>query len=184
MSVSNGLFYSEISELRFTNMYCPSCGAECTTGLNYCNRCGANLSFLTAAPQQLVPISLTKPALVIGVLMTVLTLGGFGLLIGGARSLASVVTGNDPLMAMIFFGMVIILTIDIFLVRQLTKLINAALSTPNKIQRQVGAPLNIGTPHSAPPHIGSLPSVTENTTRFLDVEQTASVAHPPDKSPR
>src|SRR5437762_7085231 len=112
-------------------MFCPSCGAEHSLELRYCHRCGANLSALVQP--EIAPVSMTKPVLVIGVTLTVLTLGGFGALIGGAQALAQVVHGNDPLMAMIFFGMMVILTIDIFLLRQLTKLINAALkSGPEK----------------------------------------------------
>src|SRR6185295_15578225 len=125
-------------------MFCPSCGAECTINLNYCNRCGANLSVLLTPPQQMVQVNLTKPALLIGVILTVLTLGGFGLLIGGARALASVVSGSDPLMAMILFRMITILVVDIFLVRQLTKLINAALPANDlrKTPGQIAQPGN------------------------------------------
>ena len=95
-----------------------------------------------------------------------LTLGGFGLLIGGARALASVVQGNDPLMAMIFLGMIIILTIDIILVRQLSKLINAALKTDS---RKIIAP-PAHTPQLQPQTQQYFPaaSVTENTTRFFE----------------
>jgi hypothetical protein len=164
-------------------MYCPSCGAEAPIGLNYCNRCGANLGILTT-PSQTVQINLTKPALLIGVMLTVLTLGGFGLLIGGARALAAVVNGSDPLMAMILFGMIIILTIDVFLVRQLAKLINAALSTDNPPKTLRHAqPANLPMPRASAPPLGAIPSVTENTTRFLDVNHSTSpeLQHPQEK---
>ncbi len=108
-------------------MFCPSCGTEHSLELRYCHRCGANLSALIQP--EITPVSLTKSVLIIGITLTCLTLGGFGALIGGATALAEVVHGNDPLMAMIFFGMMVILTIDIFLLRLLTKLINAALKS-------------------------------------------------------
>ena len=106
-------------------MFCPSCGTE-STGLKYCNRCGANLAAL-GTPPEIIQVNLTKPAVLIGIIMTLLTLGGFTLLIIGARLLASVMHGDDPLMGLIIMGMIVILVIDIILGRQLTKLINAAL---------------------------------------------------------
>ena len=125
-------------------MYCPSCGTETTTGLNYCNRCGANLSALMHP--EVVQVSLTRPATLIGIVMTFLTLGGLVILIAGARILAAVITGNDPLIAFIFMGMVLIMVVDIFLARQLSKLINAALTGTTK-----GAPARVAPPdHRAP----------------------------------
>ena len=149
-------------------MYCPSCGTETTTGLNYCNRCGANLAPLTAP--ELVQVNLTRPATLIGIIMMFLTLGGFALLIAGARILASVISGNDPLIAVIFMGMLTILVVDIFLARQLSKLINAALSgttkaVPPRVAPPVVAP-QLQRPNTAP--ILQTASVTENTTRFLE----------------
>ena len=145
-------------------MFCPSCGTE-GTGLKYCNRCGANLALPSSQPE-IIEVNLTKPAVMIGIIVMFLTLGGFGLLIGGARALATVVQGNDPLMAMILFGMVIILTIDIILVRQLSKLINATLKTDSR--KISAAPTQ--TPQLQPQTQQYFPaaSVTENTTRFFE----------------
>ena len=159
-------------------MFCPSCGTE-STGLKYCNRCGANLSALMNP--EVVQISLTRPATLIGIIMMFLTLGGFALLIGGARALAPVVQGEDPIVAMIFMGMVIILIVDIFLARQLTKLINASLggsarATPNQVAPPVTAP-QLQRPTTAP--ILQAPSVTENTTRFLEGDYRAPLEPQP-----
>jgi predicted amidophosphoribosyltransferase len=65
-------------------MYCPSCGAKSTLELNYCSRCGANVAVSTAPQREFVPISLTKPAVVIGLTVSLLTLGGFAVLITSA----------------------------------------------------------------------------------------------------
>ena len=75
-------------------MFCPSCGAEYTVELKYCNRCGANLSALSA-PAEVVQVSLTKPTLIIAATLAVLTLGGFVGLIAGAVTLATVVQTNQ-----------------------------------------------------------------------------------------
>lgn len=159
-------------------MFCPSCGTE-STGLKYCNRCGANLSALMNP--EVVQISLTRPATLIGIIMMFLTLGGFALLIAGARMLAPVVEGEDPVVAMIFMGMVIILIVDIFLARQLTKLINASLtgittSSATHVPAAVNAP-QLPRPDTAPFLPAS--SVTENTTRFLESDYRAPVEPQP-----
>lgn len=126
-------------------------------------------------------MSLTRPATLIGIIMTVLTLGGFALLIAGARTLAPVVQGEDPVIAMIFMGMVIILIVDIFLARQLTKLINASLTgntktSTTRVPAAVNAP-QLPRPDTAPFLPAS--SVTENTTRFLEGDYRAPVESQP-----
>jgi hypothetical protein len=158
-------------------MFCPSCGTEYTIELKYCNRCGANLSPSGTLQTTPVVVSVTKPILLLGALLVFLTLGGFGMLISGAMGLAPFVHGSDPLIAMIFVGMVTILTIDIFVVRLLTKLINAALSPP---QLQAPPQPRMMAPptqqfQTAPVRLQAA-SVTENTTRFF--ESPAPTAEP------
>ena len=154
-------------------MYCPSCGTEYTIELKYCNRCGANLSTEVAAQPEPVVMNLTKPILIIGAVMTLLTLGGFGLVIGGAIELArNVQLGGDPVIGMVVMGMLTILTTDIFLVRQLSKIINAALSSKTQIQpkrSKVLANPSMGQlPQPSTSRLQGAPSVTEGTTRFFE----------------
>jgi hypothetical protein len=155
-------------------MFCPSCGTEYTIELKYCNRCGANLN-LNLAPQAVEPqvvVNVTKPTLIIGGLLLIVTLGGFGGLVRGAIRLAEILHGNDSFMAIIMFGMLIILIVDIFLVRLLSKLINAALSS--NAQPRLGATMpGAGMPAqfqnpTTTARLQGMPSVTENTTRFFD----------------
>ncbi len=163
-------------------MFCPSCGAEHSLELRYCHRCGANLSALVQP--EIAPVSMTKPVLVIGIILTCLTLGGFGALIGGAQALAQVVHGNDPLMAMIFFGMMVILTIDIFLLRLLTKLINAALKSESSKTRPAQTAKPIATPQLPRADLAQFPptpSVTENTTRFFEAQYQSPVVSEPKR---
>lgn len=148
-------------------MFCPSCGTE-STGLNFCNRCGANLAAL-AAPIEVAPISLTKPILIIGAVIALLTLGGFGVIISGTIEMVRNGAGGvSP--ALPIFGMPTILTIDILLIRQLSKLIGAALS-PERRQVPIPQPQVYSDPRLTRPSTARLapaPSVTENTTRFFD----------------
>lgn len=149
-------------------MFCPSCGTE-STGLNYCNRCGANLGALTG-PTEIVQLNLTKPVLIVGLVLAVLTLGGFALLTVGAGMLATVTRGEDPLIALLFTGIATILTVDILLIRQLSKLISAALKSDSpKRSPQMISSTNVPQ-LSRPTTAAFIPasSVTENTTRFLE----------------
>ena len=153
-------------------MFCPSCGTEDTIGLPYCNRCGANLGGLVAPHTQVAVISVTKPTLIISLTIAVLTLGGFAGLIEGAKELAPIVRNSDPLIALIFVGMITILTVDILLIRQLSRVITAALSSTvqPKPKRQ-----STIAPHPNPQlqmpitsRLEPAPSVTEHTTRFFE----------------
>jgi hypothetical protein len=150
-------------------MFCPSCGTE-SIGLNYCNRCGANLSGTLAAPVvEFAPISVTKPILIIGVVILLITLGGFGGIVSGTIEMVRNGAGGvSP--ALPIFGFPSILTIDILLIRQLSKLISAALSR-DRIQAPRSLPQAQHDPRFAPATTARFepaPSVTENTTRFFD----------------
>jgi hypothetical protein len=155
-------------------MFCPSCGTEDTIGLPYCNRCGANLGGMVAPQTEPAVINVTKPTLIISVTLAVLTLGGFAGLIEGARALSMTLRSpnNDPLIALIVMGMITLLTVDIFLIRQLSRVITMALSSTG--QTKLKRPKAIAAP-SAPQLQGSntarlepAPSVTEHTTRFFE----------------
>jgi|ERR1051325_4748150 hypothetical protein len=159
-------------------MFCPSCGTE-STGLKYCNRCGANLAALVTPPE-IIQVNLTKPAVLIGIIMMFLTLGGFGLLMFGARMLASVMQGSDPLMGLIIMGMLVIMIIDIILARQLTKLINAALRSGSQTTITPANP-PAQLPYAAPQFVPA-GSVTENTTRFFEGSYRGTSEIPPAKT--
>ena len=159
-----------IHDLRFTNMFCQFCGAE-STGLNYCKRCGANLTAPVAAPVvQFVPISVTKPTLILSALVAMITLGGFAGIVSGTIERVERGAGAvSPALPVI--GLPCILVIDILLIRQLSKLISAALSS-NRVQTPPSLPPVQTDPRLMPPsttaRLEGAPSVTENTTRFFD----------------
>jgi len=161
-------------------MFCPSCGTE-STGLNYCNRCGANLSGPITTTIDVAPINLTKPILIIGAITLFLTLGGFVMILAAATDLASRTGGGGDLPKMIVaFGMITVLTLDILLLRQMSKLINAALS-PERRAKGKSVPQPQKTFHLPQPATARLApgaSVTENTTRFLDNYPPSSMPEP------
>lgn len=149
-------------------MFCPSCGTEPAIELNYCNRCGANLSATLVTPVVAAPVSVTKPIIIIGTLMLFLTLGGFGGVLSSALELVKKGGGGDLSMAIVFFGMVTILTIDVLLFTLLFKLVRAALSPspPSAPKHPVYNQPLLNRPTTA--RLAPAPSVTENTTRFFD----------------
>jgi hypothetical protein len=162
-------------------MYCPSCGTEYTIELKYCNRCGANLNTEMATQSQLVPVSLTKPAIVLGTILTMLTLGGFGVLISGAVELSRAARLDpDGITGIVITGMLTILITDVFLVRLLTKIINASLSSSAQTQprrpNSLANPSSVQLPQPATARVQGVPSVTEGTTRFFEPYATSGEA--------
>jgi len=154
-------------------MFCSSCGTE-STGLNYCNRCGANLVSVLQPASEIAPINVTKPILIIGLVMLFLSLGGFAGVLSTAIDLSTTTGSKDLPMAIVFFGMITILIIDILLFRLLSKLITAALSS-HKVSTAPALPSRFAAPmpQMAQPTPARLPvgtSVTENTTRFFESE--------------
>jgi hypothetical protein len=156
-------------------MYCPSCGAESALELNYCNRCGANMASSIVPAREIVPVSLTKPAVAIGLTTLLLTLGGFGVLVVGAINLALVLKDPDIIIPLIMFGMITILVSDVMLIRLLSRIIRASLDT--KPIAQLPRPAVKETPRQLSPRLESVPSVTEHTTRTF----TPAFKEPPDR---
>lgn len=119
-------------------------------------------------------INVTKPTLIISLTLAVLTLGGFAGLIEGAQALSVSLHGgsNDPLIALIVMGMITILTVDIFLIRQLSRVITLALSsagqTKLKRQKAIAAPQVSQLQRPITARLEPAPSVTEHTTRFFE----------------
>ena len=154
-------------------MFCPSCGTEYAIELKYCNRCGANLSSDLGIEQPAAPVSVVKPALVLGAVMTIITILGFGILIAGASELSrNARIDPESVTAIVIVGMLTILTLDIFLVRQISKIISASLSSGTQTRQRRPKALTNSAPVPLPqPPTGRLQgvsSVTEGTTRFFE----------------
>ncbi len=149
-------------------MFCPSCGTEYAIELNYCNRCGANLSSAIGKSTDLPPINLTKPILILSSLIVLITLGGFAGIVSGTIEMVERGAGNmSP--AIPVFGIPSLLTIDILLIRQLSKLISAALSPGRVAAKPLAAAQHPATfPQPVQVQLAPGASVTENTTRFLE----------------
>jgi hypothetical protein len=128
---------------------------------------------------------MVKPALIIGAVMTILTVLGFGLLITGAVELShNARISPDSVTAIVIVGMGTILTMDIILVALLSKIISASLSSNAQVrpkQSKVLAnpsmvPLPQHLPQPATSRLQGVPSVTEGTTRFFEAYRTPAQA--------
>ena len=143
-------------------MFCIACGTPLAAGLSYCNRCGTSLK---ERNESTVPIT----AFLIAI--TVLGIAGLGIMLGGALSLTKE-ANLDPQLVGFFmlFTFLIVMTTEVLLVRQLSKLMSArerkSIAPPmqavNQPQLHAAQPKSLAEP---------VPSVTENTTRTLEYEK-------------
>jgi len=148
-------------------MYCPSCGAEVTQELSYCNRCGANLKPISNQ-SGVRPAKLVGVAWAISMAVALVTLGGFGMIFGLVMALiAKGLSLSVGGLVLIFFSLLVILAIAWLLVRQLSRVLDMPQLTGDAIQsnkpelsekpmQQIGA---LREPAS---------SVTEHTTRTFE----------------
>ena len=139
-------------------MYCLACGTESPPGLRFCNRCGASLKEHVHS----------NPRLIRSFLLAVVIVGlsGLGIMLGGGLKLKT--EGNmtqDIVAIFMMFTFLLTLIIEIFLMRQLSKL----LASPEKHTHQQSD--RFGPTELRVPLTRTLPepalSVTENTTRTL-----------------
>jgi hypothetical protein len=93
---------------------------------------------------------------------------GMGILLGGALTLSKEAHLNEALVGFfMFFTFIIVLTTEILLVRQLSRLTGTTQSKTIDAPQQAPMPAEFRAPYS---HVLAepLPSVTENTTRTLE----------------
>lgn len=145
-------------------MYCAVCGAESTPGLNYCKRCGSNLSPQTNAvdPRQqgarpgalLWPVAMVSIVGLVGLFATLVNLSERGV-------------GSQAVIAVTAFGGATVLGV-VGLLIWLLMLLSGARQSKWLAERGTRPVLRSSTHPQlqAPPE--SIPSVTENTTRNFD----------------
>lgn len=114
-------------------MYCPSCGTAMTQGLNYCNRCGANLVPVSNAPvSKLVALVWSIP-----LAMALITLGGLGMLFYIGLELTRRGVDASPTGALIMLvDLLAVLLIDWMLIRQLSRVIDIYRPAGEAVERK------------------------------------------------
>lgn len=139
-------------------MYCANCGLQLAQELSYCNRCGFNLKE-KPEPAHIAPITAFLTAI------TVLGIGGLGIMLGGAIALRETGLTQDLIGIFMLFTFLLISTTEFMLIRNLSKLITPKESKPRSLPAPAQHDLRL-------PQASTLgepvPSVTENTTRTLE----------------
>ena len=153
-------------------MYCPICGSESTQGLNYCKRCGANLTGTMQPIEAPTRASLTgfpfALALIgLSIATAIVALGGLGIILAVVEDLARQPTQSDLPKMILALGIPMISAISGLLVWQISRLLSLPRQTtsmrlhPQRLERASALPL------VAAPQAG-VASITENTTRNFD----------------
>lgn len=148
-------------------MFCPTCGAEYAQKINFCKRCGANMSSATNTVEVHVP----RPRFA-AMFWAVALFGIVGLIACFLAFTAFVEMGlrGSDLKFPFVLGLLCVFGIAAMLVRQLAKLINVfqeAVRAP-KVETQ---PLPAyqpppALPNTTPPE--PISSISEHTTRSFD----------------
>ena len=161
-------------------MYCQSCGTETQPGLNYCNRCGAQVTSLATAQAErvvFVPSDVTGPVRWLAATICLTMLLGCTILFTAIGFLSSRGVQADPLVVISGLGLIGIFVIELSLIRMMSRLIfegrgqaqlaaaqkaNARELRPASAAQQLAQPAPIPNVTTGPMH-----SVTEHTTRTL-----------------
>ena len=147
-------------------MYCSTCATPLAPGLSYCNRCGASLKEREDPKGGAVAAYLTT--------ITIVGLGGLVLMLGGAMAMKNGAQFHEELIGIFMFMVFMIIGIvELFLCRQLSRVIKSQTVQPSEMTMELRGPgdlrgpaeLRGPQPRALPDPI---PSVTENTTRTLD----------------
>lgn len=159
-------------------MYCQSCGTEIQPGLNYCNRCGAQVTGLAAAAQAervvLVPADVTGPVRWLAATICATMLIGFIVLFTAIGHLAGRGVQTDPLVVIAGLGLMGIFAMELSLIRLMSRVIFEG----REQRAQLAAAQRASAPELRPaaaqqltqPAVttGPMHSVTDHTTRTLE----------------
>jgi hypothetical protein len=144
-------------------MYCPSCGNESTVDLNYCKRCGTNLSITAASPpsQAIVPVSLTGPS----VFLALTIISGLGIIFTGANELIQRGLSPVALTWIVLFSLATLFGCSALFIHFWIKLVSLQRGSSLPAAPQRPPALERSNQPQLPPRFEPAPSVTENTTR-------------------
>jgi len=146
-------------------MYCPSCGTEVVLGLNYCNRCGANLSLPSNLPEQPVhSVNLTGPTIAVS-LMVVL---GMIIIFKSITDLANSGIHSVALTFMVIGSLGMLAGVAALVIRQWSHLAGIAKPKERALPRRKSADSEPAPAQLPPQRSEPVASVTEHTTRTFE----------------
>jgi hypothetical protein len=145
-------------------MFCPSCGNETIQELRYCNRCGASLNTPTAPERP----KGSGAIITLLIMVTAITLGGLGIIFPALIELKRSGFSEGMMGMFMFFSFLILGLIDVTLVRQLSRLLNAPAQPGQFLPPKRTATNDLSSPRQISALGEPVPSVTENTTRKFE----------------
>ena len=161
-------------------MYCPVCGSESTQGLNYCKRCGTNLTATTnpiRATEAISSAKLTGAAWAVALATVAVALGGLGIVFNSAVGLLrpspfgpQPISGTSTIVAlMVAFGSATVFGTVALLILLFSRFLGAAQESrgPARLAKQPPVAGEYKPAEIAPPP-SVVGSVTEQTTRNFD----------------
>jgi hypothetical protein len=146
-------------------MYCPSCGTEVTLGLNYCNRCGANLSQASTLPEPPVRyVNLTGPTIAIALMVVI----GMGIIFASVSDLARNDFHPVALTWMVVAGLAMLAGVAALVIRQWSHLAGITKPQEKSLPRKKTADKEFAPEQLPPLRSEPVASVTEHTTRTFE----------------
>lgn len=146
-------------------MYCPSCGTEVTLGLNYCNRCGANLSQASNLPEQPARhVNLTGPTIAVALMVII----GLGITFASVADLAKKDIHPVALTWMVIAGLAMITGVAALIIRQWSNLAGVTKPKERPLERKNSADKEFAPAQLPPQRSEPVSSVTEHTTRTFN----------------
>ena len=156
-------------------MYCQSCGTEIQPGLNYCNRCGAQVTSLAAAHDErvvFVPADVTSPVRWLAATICLTMIFGMIVLFSTIGNLVGRGVPTEPLVVIAGVGLVGIFVTELSLIKMLSRLLfesrgQGRLPAADKSKASELRPA--AAQQLTPPSVttGPIHSVTDHTTRTL-----------------
>jgi hypothetical protein len=145
-------------------MYCPSCGAALTKELNYCNRCGIDLSVIKGSSNSK---SLEKSIESIIWSIVLVTATVLGIMVAVMALMKGFQLGGEVVVWFMALMFLVLLGINGVLIWQLLRLNSLAKEARNASQIQSHETKELDA-NSKQALIEPRMSVTENTTRTLE----------------
>lgn len=156
-------------------MYCQSCGTQVQPGLNYCNRCGAQVVSLATTPEErvvFVPTDVKSPVRWLAATICLTMIFGMIVLFSTIGNLVGRGVAAAPVIVIAAVGLTGIFVTELALIRMMSRLLfeareQARLAAAKKSNANELRPASAQQLTPASVITGPIHSVTDHTTRTL-----------------
>ncbi len=155
--------------------HCPHCGAEVTSGLKFCKRCGGHLQAFSQTEATPTGFKQTSAAWAVALATTAICLIGLTIVFSHAYDImrpdpfGGALLGDPTLVAILMLtcGSVTIFGVCALLIRLFSKLLLGAEARGRRDKTAKAQAVSYAPPQIPAPSVG-VPSVTEHTTRNFE----------------